>query len=52
MEHKKNTQKVDFLKITEEEQKKILKEALYKGQEEQRKLERQYDELLAQGVTC
>jgi hypothetical protein len=52
MEYKKTTEKIDFLKITKEEQERILKEALMKGQEEQRKLEKQYDKLLMQGANC
>ena len=42
MDDKKDHKKIDFLKITEEEQELILKEALRKGQEEQRKLEKKY----------
>jgi hypothetical protein len=52
MEYKKTTKKIDFLKISKEEQEKLLKEALSKGQEEQRKLENQYDKLVMQSVTC
>lgn len=42
--------KIDFLQITKNEQEKILKEALKKGQAEQKKLEREYEKLLTYGV--
>lgn len=50
MDTKKTDKKINFLKLSKEEQEKILKEALAKGQDEQRKLERQYNELLRQGA--
>jgi len=50
MEHKKDHKKIDFLKISKEEQEELLKEAMKKGQEEQRKLEKKYIRTLAEGV--
>lgn len=51
MEHKKTDKKIDFLKITKEEQEEVLKRALAEGQEEQRKLENEYDRTLMHGVS-
>ena len=50
MDTKKSTKKIDFLKITKEEQEEILKAALTKGQSEQKKLEKRYHKTLMEGV--
>jgi hypothetical protein len=50
MEYKKIDKKIDFLKISKEEQEKLLKEAVKRGQEEQRKLEKKYTETVLKGV--
>ncbi|MFA5994386.1 MAG: hypothetical protein WC823_05505 [Parcubacteria group bacterium] len=52
MEYKKDVKKIDFLNIPKEEQVKVLREALSKGQEEQMKLEKQYHKLLTQKACC
>ncbi|GBE17290.1 hypothetical protein BMS3Abin15_01131 [bacterium BMS3Abin15] len=52
MENKETTEKIDFLKISKEEQESILKEALIKGQEEQEKLEEKYERLQTRGIVC
>jgi hypothetical protein len=50
MDTKKNAKKIDFLKITKEEQEKMLKDALTNGQSEQKKLEKRYHKTLMEGV--
>lgn len=49
---KKHTKKVDFLKISKEEQEKIIEEALARGQEEQKKLEKEYYQVLMRGIAA
>jgi len=49
---KKDYKKIDFFEASKEQQEEILREALERGQEEQRALEDKYEKQLNQGVTC
>lgn len=47
---KKQVRKVDFLEVSETEKRDILRKALARGQEEQKKLEREYESLIKSGL--
>ena len=49
---KKDTKKIDFLKISEEKQGEIIKEALAMGQQEQKKLEEKYYQVIMKGTAA
>lgn len=52
MGYKKNDKKINFFKIAESEQRDIVKNALLKSKQQQKSLEKKYEKLLMQKISC